>query len=74
MAIVILCPSKHEAHIFVDTQIQGLIVLGTSMDMESERSRQLGCWDPVPLLTPFYDGWSTKEPTPDWAVEDLQGR
>ena len=40
------------------------------MDMESERSRQLGCWDPVPLLTPFYEGWSTKEPTPDWAVED----
>ena len=26
-------------------KIQGLIVIGTSMDSESPRSRDLGCWD-----------------------------
>lgn len=44
-------------------QIQGLILLGTSMDYESSASRAQGCWDPAPLLTPFLDKWSAAAPS-----------
>ena len=35
--------------------IKGIIPLGTSMDFESQRSRDLGCWDGVEFCTPAID-------------------
>jgi len=35
--------------------IQGIIPLGTSMDFESQRSRDLGCWDGIGFCTPAID-------------------
>lgn len=41
------------------------------MDYESERTRQLGCWDGVSDVTGPVDQWTSKTPTPDFepAVE-----
>lgn len=47
-------------------QIQGIILLGTSMDYESERSRNLGCWDADASLTPVINVWATNEQTADF--------
>ena len=35
--------------------VKGIIPLGTSMDYESQRSRDLGCWDGVAFCTPAID-------------------
>ncbi|WNV74132.1 alpha/beta fold hydrolase [Geodermatophilus sp. DSM 44513] len=35
--------------------VTGIIPLGTSMDFESQRSRELGCWDGVEFCTPAID-------------------
>ncbi|KAL4920636.1 Alpha/Beta hydrolase protein [Aspergillus aurantiobrunneus] len=51
-------------------RILGLLLLGTSMDYESSDSRSKGCWDPVPLLKPFYEKWTTDTATPDFVVDD----
>ncbi len=32
--------------------VQGIMLLGTSMDYESQRSRDLGCWDGIGFCTP----------------------
>lgn len=53
-----------------ETQILGLIPLGTSMDAETTESQSKGCWNPVPLLQPFVDSWSSDTPTPDYIVDD----
>ncbi|KAL2851180.1 Alpha/Beta hydrolase protein [Aspergillus pseudoustus] len=50
--------------------ILGLILLGTSLDYESADSRSKGCWDPSPNLSPFFNGWSSDAPTPDFVVEE----
>lgn len=52
-------------------RIQGLVLLGTSMDYESADSRGRGAWDPKTLLTPFYDKWCSAAPTPDFVVDDV---
>ncbi|MEP7089208.1 MAG: alpha/beta hydrolase, partial [Nocardioidaceae bacterium] len=45
----------------------GIILLGTSMDDESPRSRELGCWDGIEFCTPAID--SLSEPvSEDWVV------
>lgn len=36
-------------------RIKGIIPLGTSMDYESQRSRNLGCWDGIAFCTPAID-------------------
>jgi hypothetical protein len=41
------------------------------MDYESSRSRQNGCWDPSPILTPFYEKWTSATPTPDFEIDDV---
>ncbi|KAL4746641.1 hypothetical protein BDW72DRAFT_207167 [Aspergillus terricola var. indicus] len=51
-------------------KILGIIPLGTSLDSESERTRQLGCWDGPKLLKPFIEQWSSKDPTPDFAPDN----
>jgi pimeloyl-ACP methyl ester carboxylesterase len=35
--------------------VKGIIPLGTSMDYESQRSRDLGCWDGIEFCTPAID-------------------
>ncbi|KAL4975579.1 Alpha/Beta hydrolase protein [Aspergillus desertorum] len=47
-------------------KILGIIPLGTSLDSESEKTRQLGCWNGPNLLTPFVKQWTTDEPTPEF--------
>ena len=47
--------------------VAGVIPLGTSMDFESERSRELGCWDGIAFLTPAIDALA--EPVGDgWVI------
>ena len=47
--------------------VKGIIPLGTSMDYESQRSRDLGCWDGIGFCTPSIDALS--EPVADdWVV------
>lgn len=41
------------------------------MDYESSDSRTKGCWDPVTLLTPFLEKWSSATPTPEFVVDDV---
>ncbi|MFI9031053.1 alpha/beta fold hydrolase [Streptomyces sp. NPDC053560] len=49
--------------------VKGLITLGTSMDFESPRSRDLGCWDGVGFNTPLVDALA--DPVgEDWVVPD----
>src|SRR3954447_13613865 len=36
-------------------RIKGIVPLGTSMDSESPRSREVGCWDGIGFLTPAID-------------------
>lgn len=48
---------------------KGLILLGTSMDYESPRSRDLGCWDGIEFNTPTIDDLA--DPVgEDWVVPD----
>ena len=35
--------------------VKGIMPLGTSMDFESQRSRDLGCWDGISFCTPAID-------------------
>ncbi|KAI1385538.1 putative alpha/beta hydrolase [Hypoxylon trugodes] len=51
-------------------RIQGVIILGSSMDSESADSRSKGCWDPFPIVGPFLQKWSSSTPTPDFVVGD----
>jgi pimeloyl-ACP methyl ester carboxylesterase len=47
--------------------VQGVIVLGSSMDFESPRSRELGCWDGITFCTPAIDALA--EPVGDgWVI------
>lgn len=47
--------------------VKGIIPLGTSMDDESQRSRDLGCWDGIAFCTPSVDALA--EPVgDDWVV------
>ncbi|MEU8874950.1 alpha/beta hydrolase [Streptomyces javensis] len=49
--------------------VKGLIPLGTSMDFESPRSRDLGCWDGIGFNTPIVDAFA--DPVgEDWVVPD----
>ncbi|QUH04010.1 alpha/beta hydrolase [Saccharopolyspora erythraea] len=49
--------------------VKGLIPLGTSMDFESPRSRDLGCWDGIEFNTPTIDALA--DPVgEDWVVPD----
>jgi pimeloyl-ACP methyl ester carboxylesterase len=47
-------------------QIIGIIPLGTSIDYESPRTRELGCWDGVAACTGPIDEWSTHTSTADF--------
>lgn len=46
--------------------IQGIVILGSSMDAESERTRSLGCWDGAAACTGPINDWTTTQATPDF--------
>jgi len=53
--------------ILAPTVVKGIIPLGTSMDFESQRSRDLGCWDGIAFCTPAIDALA--EPVgEDWVI------
>ncbi|MEV8061287.1 alpha/beta hydrolase [Streptomyces antimycoticus] len=55
--------------LFAPDVVKGLILLGTSMDFESPRSRELGCWDGDEFCTPVIDALA--DPVgEDWVVPE----
>ena len=48
-------------------RIQGIVLLGTSMDYESQRSRDLGCWDGIAFCTPAIDALADPV-ADDWVI------
>lgn len=40
------------------------------MDCESERTRQLQCWDGTNIMTPFVKQWTSAEPTPSFEPDN----
>jgi len=40
--------------------------MGTSMDSESERSRQMQCWDGPSIVKSFLVQWASSQPTPNF--------
>ncbi|KAH7116873.1 Alpha/Beta hydrolase protein [Dendryphion nanum] len=52
------------------SKVQGVIALGTSMDYESPRSVEKGCWDAVTLVTPTIHAFTSATPTPDFVAPD----
>ena len=47
--------------------VKGIIPLGTSMDFESQRSRDLGCWDGIEFCTPAIDALAAPVGE-DWVI------
>ena len=47
--------------------VKGVIALGTSMDYESQKSRDLGCWDGVAFCTPAIDALAAPVGE-DWVI------
>jgi pimeloyl-ACP methyl ester carboxylesterase len=47
--------------------VKGIIPLGTSMDFESQRSRDLGCWDGIGFCTPAIDALA-ESVSDDWVI------
>jgi len=53
--------------ILAPATVKGIVPLGTSMDFESPRSRDLGCWDGIAFCTPAIDALA--EPVgDDWVI------
>jgi hypothetical protein len=44
--------------------------MGTSMDSESERSRQMQCWDGPSIVKTFLAQWASSQPTPNFEPDD----
>ena len=51
-------------------RIQGIIPLGTSLDYESPRTRELGCWDGAEACTGPINQWTTNKTTPDFEPDN----
>ena len=49
-----------------DPQILGVIPIGTSLDSESERSRELNCWNGPDIIVPFVEQWTSSQLTPEF--------
>src|SRR6266566_4683524 len=47
--------------------VKGIMPLGTSMDFESQRSRDLGCWDGISFCTPAIDALAGSVDE-DWVI------
>lgn len=44
--------------------------MGTSMDCESERTRQLDCWDGPAIVSGFVKQWASSETTSNFEPDD----
>jgi pimeloyl-ACP methyl ester carboxylesterase len=53
--------------ILAPATVKGIIPLGTSMDFESQRSRDLGCWDGIAFCTPAIDALAAPVGD-DWVI------
>jgi pimeloyl-ACP methyl ester carboxylesterase len=53
--------------ILAPKRVKGIIPLGTSMDFESQRSRDLGCWDGIGFCTPAIDALAERVGD-DWVI------
>ena len=51
-------------------RIEGIIPLGTSMDAETARTRELGCWDGIDACTGPINSWTTHKTTPDFEPDN----
>lgn len=51
-------------------QCIGILPLGTSMDYESKRATDLGCWDGFAANTPTIAATTSSSPTPDFEISD----
>ncbi|GAB7349157.1 hypothetical protein MBLNU459_g8096t1 [Dothideomycetes sp. NU459] len=51
-------------------QISGIIPCGTSQDSESERTRNLGCWDGIAATSGPIAAWTSATATPDFEPAD----
>ena len=51
-------------------RIEGIIPLGTSMDAETSRTRELGCWDGIDACTGPISRWTTNNTTTDFEPDD----
>jgi len=51
-------------------QVQGIIILGSSMDWESPRTVELGCWNVGPIGDALISAWTSKDATPDFELDD----
>lgn len=51
-------------------RIEGIIPLGTSLDAETLRTRELGCWDGIDACTGPINQWTTNETTPDFEPDN----
>lgn len=58
--MALLAPSK----------IQGVVPLGTAMDYESPRTRELGCWNGYDVCMSFVKAWASTSEQPDFYVGD----
>ncbi|KAL1305137.1 hypothetical protein AAFC00_002062 [Neodothiora populina] len=50
--------------------VLGIVLLGTSLDYESERTMKLRCWDAGKILTGIIDALSTTGSMPDFEPDD----
>lgn len=48
----------------------GIIPIGTSMDSESERTRQLQCWDGPAIVSSFVKQWASSEGDSNFEPDD----
>jgi pimeloyl-ACP methyl ester carboxylesterase len=48
-------------------KIAGIIPLGTSLDFESEKTRELGCWNAPKDLTTVIDKWTSLQPVKEFS-------
>lgn len=55
----------------IPRQILGIIPMGTSMDCESERTRQLDCWNGPAIVSGFLKQWASSEATPNFEPDDV---
>ena len=51
-------------------RIEGIIPLGTSLDAETLRTRELGCWDGIDACTGPINQWTTNKTTPDFEPDN----
>ena len=49
--------------------VKGIVLLGTSMDAETQRSQELGCWDGVAFCTPAVDALAGSVGD-DWVIPE----